>query len=616
MNTFDVQCRVSVLAAMVLLAGCGGQDSTSPHSLGAADGTPSAAPVTKAPEASAPQAPATMTAPHDRDSIRGDVLATALTQMSVAPADGKPVAVQLHEYDIQRQARVPFPSEAPLFIEQLIGPDTTGRQLGRYVSDLRLFDRDDASFEGIRFQMGLSHAGALPAGNAGNDGAVLTVGKRLAVAIEPNRDEQDPSAAGPFDLQATADLAIAANGRYNKQTFPALMEWKNAASRSAVRLSLSGYEANTSSSQFRICLEASGFAKGQQSIRDRQACSSWQVPDNWQAGQPLIPLDMFSSNEEAVPRFDDEGRLHDTRIRIQYWRTLGQAPFDEAASTDLMPPSAGNPLDRKGVSGALFAAMLDSAARPSVGAIPNEVTNTLHAVAKVDGERLADAPPPQQISVTFSSSSNSFEDGQNAAHAAYSPAAGPLTITHSTYRYGQANLFPRTAIKLRSENETLRGQKTVLLPEQLETELSESITGGSPTSTQTVRLKNSNGKRLGIPRSARVHFDNPVTRWTGELSDKSTVTVSLELHPVANQPGQPPRVDQCWRIQQSGDAAARLHRLSCLRWQVPGNWQYGQALKAVGAYVLDRQGQAADNAAPDAAGQYRYWQSAVAATAP
>ncbi|MDO5103194.1 MAG: hypothetical protein Q4D91_09895 [Lautropia sp.] len=615
MKTFDVKLRISALAAMMLLAGCGGQGSTPSGSLSSQDGAASGTPITKAPAASTPEAAGTMASPYDEQSIRGDVLATALTQMVVAPVDGKAVPVKLHEYDIHEEARVPALGASPVFIEQLIGPDTTGKQLGAYVSDLRLFDQKDPIFEGIRFQMGLSHAGALPAGNAQDNATVLTVGKNLLVSVEPNTPSVPPISAGPYALEAKTDLAITLNGVYKKSAYR-MMVWddpntrndRNPTKRTEVILSLSG--SATPANTFELCLQASGFGEGCPACNlprlNREVCTKWQIPEGWQAGQPLVPLDVSAKDTDEYTRHDSDGQPYDMQARSKHWRTMGEAPFDDTTNIMTMPRSAGNPLNRNGVSGALFATLLDSAAERSPDAIPKEMS-VLHAVTKIDGERLNDAPAPQQLHFFWNARAYQFADGQLANHPGYSPAATALEISQISMPPASSpdtGHLPRTRVLFDAEIQPLAGQPAVLVPEQLILQLPAGPDGRS----NDKRLKAREDKRLGIPQTARVGF-NTVRSWTGELEDKSTVTVGLELKEVE---GQHDQVALCWRIEQSGNAPDRLHRLSCLRWHVPGNWQYGQGLKATGAYVLDRQPQTEDGTAE----QYRYWQSAAVTPAP
>ncbi|MDO5103193.1 MAG: hypothetical protein Q4D91_09890 [Lautropia sp.] len=537
------------------------------------------------------------------------MLATALAQMAVPPKDGKVASIRLYSKDGQGQLGT-YQSLTRMFLEHQIGPDNTGKALGTYVSDWRLFDDRPYAFESMRVQMGLSHAGPL-ANEVANQGnvPVLTLGKKLQVAIEPNEGKTlDP--AGPFMLEAPEAHTIMSRGRYDK---PDIMEWTDPTTHSTVTLFRGFRLLSDPPNAFSICLFVRGFGASCPTCMlpkfSRTMCSNWLVPENWQAGQPLMPHRFETKVDTEHTRYDDNGEPYDTRISSDDRTTAGVAPFDDSVHTDRLSQQASAALSLRGISGALFATLLDSYTRRTPDAMPREVPTNLFPAALHNGLRLTNAPNPQRVEMRLSSRVSHYADGQSDNAPDYSPAANWLVVSQESQRAwgqeGEGGHFPTTGLKLIEEIRPVDGKDAVVLSLGMEATVPSPSTakGANPTSSHP--LKTPNSKFLAISRDALVRFGTVRTWSSRTWSDEYRLTVRLQVLPVLRRS----QVDLCWHFHQTAPTEVdKLSRLSCTRWDVPKNWQYGQGLKAVGAYILDRQPKGSSDH------PYRLWRSKASAS--
>lgn len=602
MKSLDLKPPVCTLAMALLLASCGGEGSPP-----AATPTMPTAPATKAPnDLPRPGSDATMDTPYERNAVRGDVLATALTQMAAPPKDGKAPTIRMFVGDVQNGLS-PYQNARALFLENLIGPDNTGKALGTYVSDWHMFDEQPYDLESMRLQMGLSHAGPLARGVASQGNVpVLTLGKKFQVIFEPN-EGKTLAPAGPFMLEAPEPLTILSRSRYGREQL-SIMEWTDPATRSKVVLHHKFPFLNDPPNAFTICLNVHGFGKSCPYCLlpkfSRKVCSSWLVPEGWQAGQPLIPRRLETEIQSEYTRFDSNGLPYDQVITTDFRITAGVSPFDDSVHTDKLPTQAKVALSWQGVSGALFATMLDSRTRRTIDAIPTEVSEALFPSALHNGQRLTEALPPQRVYMRMHSEVSRYADGQHDKAPGYSPAAGWLFVEQESKRAwgpdGEGGFFPVTGVRLFGEIRPVDGKDGVVLSLGVKATIPSSSKAIGAYPIGSVGLKTPNEKFLAVSRDALVRFGT-VRTWTGETwGAENRLTVRLLLLPVLRRN----QVDFCWHFDYAArHEQDRLNRLSCLRWEVPKDWQYGQGLKAIGAYVLDRQ----PNGSP---GQpWRLWRS-------
>ena len=117
--------------------------------------------------------------------------------------------------------------------------------------------------------------------------------------------------------------------------------------------------------QFDLCMYVRGWgmAEGndcgtcQVAKVERENCGQWEVPQNWQPGQPLTYRGQKLQETRERLRFDSDGNPYDYYRYYQDWKSGG--PDRNAEDADVVPAKATAPLGEEGISGAALSAMLD-----------------------------------------------------------------------------------------------------------------------------------------------------------------------------------------------------------------------------------------------------------------
>lgn len=316
---------LKLLSGMMLLAtlaACGGDQSGS----------------TEAPSSSTPKAEPTqtMTEPFTQDTIRGDVLATALAQMPVAPAGRRPATIGLGR--VEGDTPGDPNAASALILRQWIGRDRRG--LGAYVSDTLHQPRGAVGMDAVRAQFGLSHAGVLPRTvlDGPANAVVLTLGKTAHVARQSQNADGSLGAAERKTLSADADIAIRRNTAYWKHTGE-IGSWRAAGEDTSTALNFQGRPLGEQpANEFTLCNTVVGFGKKPDCAEcalprvTRTVCTTWQVPDGWQPGKALVARNLSISEARERLIFDSEGQPYDMRRYDVSWRTVGDAPFGGSAT--------------------------------------------------------------------------------------------------------------------------------------------------------------------------------------------------------------------------------------------------------------------------------------------
>lgn len=577
--------RMATIASILLLTtACGGGDDPSSSA-----GPSSPGLRTKTTAQNPPRE--TMTEPITKEAVRGDVLAAALTQLAAGPVDGKPARVELLQaYDRSRPHHAP--NELPYYIEHMIGPDTTGHELGRYVSDKRYYQhyyKAEKPSGQIQIQMGLSNTGPLPpatASSAPND-VLLTVGRKLILSFTiPKRAFRYGPNATPttktIELNAPADLVIR---RHDRHTWWELIEWVS--SDRSVKASLTmtrrqaPYGQPSADNEFMTCTRLTGdpYCKDCPDVEHgHDICTTWVVPEGWQAGQPLVPKDMFI--QENGENFLNFGPMRYTL----FWYTAGPAPFDDTVNVDMPRWRTRRPISFWGVRGDLFSTMIDSMTHRGQG-IPPEVAGSLNAVERLNRKKQAEATVPQRLYFYSRTDANFYADGQPLTGPGYSPSNGPMTWDIDLYPQGsQTSPFISARINLKADVRPVFGRESLVLDRYLPGSIfwERNRPNETPLMMAVHRKSPTHPKLFAIPRDALVPFGT-VRSWVGENEDKQRLVTSLELR----HGPRPHQVDLCWR-QWLPKGEKLVNRLNCVRWAVPRGWRHGQGLKAISAYVVDR----------------------------
>ncbi|MDO5103192.1 MAG: hypothetical protein Q4D91_09885 [Lautropia sp.] len=472
-----------------------------------------------------------------------------------------------------------------MFIEHMIGPDTTGHELGRYVSDMFHTHDNPNEFHGIRTQMGISHAGPLPAASASSapDDVVLTLGRKLIFTFEGRTQsgtDNTPPSHESFTLSAPADAVIRRHDRYDKSGADGAIDWEspdgNVKATVYLLRDFTSEPGSTAENEFRLCM---GMYRNRECTTcppllngGRDVCTTWQVPNGWQAGQPLVPKNMFVT--ERRDRYPHGGSY------TAAWYTIGPAPFDDTVNTDVLRWKTRRPISFWGVSGALFSTMLDSTTVRGQG-MPAEVEKPLYAVARLNRHRQLEGSPSQLV-LSVHTRANPHVDGTLGTVTGYSPVNEPMRWSMRSYGH---NVSPPsqpdyllTDLQLTAEVRPVRGRESLVLDRYLTGELGR----GTWSDRVLPPLKSTNGKALAIARDALVPFGT-VRTWRAENADKTPLVTSMELR----RGPRPRQADLCLRsrLPKNGNL---VNRLSCVRWAVPAGWRHGQGLKAISAYVVDR----------------------------
>lgn len=253
-------------------------------------------------DAASSDEPKTMTEPIEGGRIRGDVLATALTQEITVPAqngegDGQQTQVLMwNTYGVVPEGGI---DSIAFLYERTVRVGSAGNSLGTIVHDSRTWlahpEKAARGWDAVRVQLGFSGQEQVPLdltrGSA--DQEVLRINRIALVERQKRGAKQQYNETLSSQSVAEAERGIRKNEAIHSGQ---LMTWKHD-SFTGTEVSLHiGVPSDVSERQFSICLTASTDwhnkdgrpDKDGQADEVRDTCSKWEVPQNWQAGDKLI----------------------------------------------------------------------------------------------------------------------------------------------------------------------------------------------------------------------------------------------------------------------------------------------------------------------------------------
>lgn len=303
----------------------------------AGQGTQATQDTTSGQAAAATQEPETMTEPIDEQAVRGDVLATALTQSASASAavDGKAGPIRLRPGTEKWPNKPPYGAPVVLY-EQAVQPADAGSPAGPFVNnvlskaDMSETDTSEKGirpFDTLRVSYGLSkgEVSAAELAGAAVDAEVLQINPwAVAERQEMAKDLKTLGAPDTVELNGKEAYVIKRNARVKRDT--RLMAWRG--SDADVTLNIKGLEETQFSRQLDICLKTDGWdlnledcyggALGCRTQNvSRESCTRWEVPQDWQLGQPLKFVRQSMRTYYDVVGWD--GHDYSVRVRSSDW---------------------------------------------------------------------------------------------------------------------------------------------------------------------------------------------------------------------------------------------------------------------------------------------------------
>lgn len=247
--------------------------------------------------------PKTMTEPISKESVRGDVLATALTQEITVPAqngnsDGQQSQVVLWK-DFGKPDEDPNGVNAILY-ERAVRVGAAGNLLGTLVYDSRTWlahpEKAARGWDAVRVQFGISGQEQIPLDltRGSEDQEVLRINRTALVDRQRVLHMKYEETLSSTQSVAETERGVRKNEAVRNGN---LITWKrgnNKGTEISLGIERPYMTSEESVRQFNVCVTVSSdWAKSDatgkdESDRVRDICSRWEVPQNWQAGDSLI----------------------------------------------------------------------------------------------------------------------------------------------------------------------------------------------------------------------------------------------------------------------------------------------------------------------------------------
>ncbi|MDO5102091.1 MAG: hypothetical protein Q4D91_04225 [Lautropia sp.] len=539
------------ITALMFLAACGGQapgESSAPTSLNtkATQDSPQTAPQ----PGPADNEHGSETAPLTKNSIRGDVIKAALLHSpNLFPQkDGNPIVVYASAENIPvRNWSGPyepdFSTDTPMQLLQLTTKDHDSPGLGQQIFSNTTFTAPDSvTFHSFRLRFGLDDT---------TDG--LTIGRVLELAKLPGHIKRAYADEDKQQMSADSVKFIRDEDRFPfKDSFNSpIQRWKAASEESTVL-----FVQDRDEQSFSLCLKAL------LDRHERETCTTWKIPGNWQRGQALEFVNFGTRDIETVKDINGLPPYRDMKAEF-YWGGIDDMPH-------MLTEPASAPLSDKGISGAALSAMFDSWTKAK-GSNPNLMT--LHATSAPD-EPTPSTEEPQSVELS-QHDKRAWADNMPLDIESYRPAAGYT-----------AQLEIKSASS-RAPDGRQAGEVPGFESEYLNPMYGVTLVDGKPVFLlQGMMFRPEQAKPFAARLDALVPFGE-LNAWHVEHQKQAT---RLELRPHADAD----KAELCWMLGNP------MHREICQTWQIPADWHWGQPLRVVSARVMNDQ--TADG------NSKRYWQ--------
>lgn len=620
--------KLSAIALALLLAACSSGDSTTDggnitkdtaSDTSTASGntdTSSANTDTADTGATATQSDATAGSDLiDGNSIRGDVVAAALIQGATTADGAEPTAHALVPWTDWPQGQAsPEPYKLPTVTSSYsISPSTDGGADGPYLLNIQAqssstwaaapqgngieWEREYRNWPGYGFgdlnvQIPLSTNKAPTTADES-----LSVGKGVSGSTNPRAERNNQPAQFTAQQSTNGSQVLSSKMRVVNSKNSVINRWGQIGKDYQLTLSAATLD---QPNRFQLCLLVTN---DDHYLQGQTLCSLWQVPANWQPGQPLTRLG--DSASVRYPRFVPEDAS--SQPANNHWATKDYNRF----TTDQTITKTDAALSDKGISGAVLATLFLSNPSDNYDGLNSDRLRA-SAATSVDGDFISNPPAPATIAIAEDNSRgfpatlptpDNFELSEGIHMHTIKTGVSTGPYAHAASRFWST----RVRLEVGLERDTSQARIFTLNRRAL-TELNSSEKPGLSPGHFDQTLTSDAERHVLLDEL--VAFGT-VNEWKGSNDKGQPQSLTLSVQPKGDR-----QVEACWALQLQGSTTAidviypelESNRTLCTLWNVPADWQFGKPLERQSYHVTDVS--TGTNGQPVT----RYWRSNPAAT--
>ena len=267
--------------------------------------------------------PKTMTEPISKESVRGDVLATALTQEITVPAqNGKGESHQVNmgpsEHTLDQKTKFRY--------EHTLKKADAGSSLGTFVYEQATWPSEGPksfSSDRLRVSFGLSGGESIQERLASSeeDAELLKIGRSSIYVLDYLKNDGSYEESEKAQLETDLERVIRKNEAIPVRVHT-LAAWKGER-QAVISLYINSGEGKWGgdlSRQFSVCTYVEGLvADNYIPSFARSTCSTWEVPQSWQPGSKLIYKGQSMVHTRWDMIVDSDGRIYDFLPKYGTW---------------------------------------------------------------------------------------------------------------------------------------------------------------------------------------------------------------------------------------------------------------------------------------------------------
>lgn len=321
----------------------------------------------------------------------------------------------------------------------------------------------------------------------------------------------------------------------------------------------------------------------------QRICHTWEIPDGWTSGQPLKHLN--HALWEEYPR-NTQG--------LPFWLWDDRDHLPTATQASLATTST--PVDARGVSGAVVAALFD-AFTPRAQGMRNLTQRAGSAPTMREDTFVRKLHEHSWVSLIHESRASQYADGSTDT-GSHSPAIGSYLYTFRSGGWESAAnpraVTPDAPLQTLTMHVANDPEKGFTLPRWLDVQLNEDDSNKAVTPHFAGELRAIDDKARTVQPNELVMYGTPLQTWITPAggADDTTVLVQASIEQSTRKDRS---VDLCWQTAISHSSGRKY----CTTWDIPEGWQPGQLLKPSSYYHYAMRGYRFSN-------EQGFWDSLVA----